>query len=59
MSIYSGNANTSSLASLVTNGTTSQNKAYQTNVSGGMGTVNASKALNLFYRVTPVLSHDD
>ncbi|WP_300555077.1 YDG domain-containing protein, partial [Limnohabitans sp. Rim8] len=56
VALYSGNANSSALATLVTNGDTSQNKAYATNVSGGVGIVNASKALNLFYRVTPSLT---
>ncbi|QJP99853.1 hypothetical protein C798_06305 [Herbaspirillum rubrisubalbicans Os34] len=54
--IYSGNANTQTLAGLVANGTTSQNKGYATNASGGAGVVNTAKALNIFYRVTPTLT---
>jgi len=52
--IYSGNANSSSFAALVTNGATSQNKDYATLANGG--DVNHAAALNLFYRVVPTLA---
>jgi hypothetical protein len=52
--IYSGNANSAAYAALVANGATSQTKTYAT--LAGQGDVNASSALNLFYRVVPSLT---
>jgi filamentous hemagglutinin family protein len=52
--IYSGNANSATLAALVANGATSQTKAYAT--LAGAGAACSSSALNLFYRVAPSLS---
>ncbi|WP_181464959.1 hypothetical protein, partial [Herbaspirillum rubrisubalbicans] len=54
--IYSGNANTQNLSGLVANGSTSQNKGYASNVSSASGVVDATKALNVFYRVSPTLT---
>ena len=51
--IYTGNAN-SSLRTLVTNGTTSLYESYAT--GPGNGSANVSRALNIFDRVSPVLS---
>ena len=56
VAIYSGNADSANLSALVTNGTTSRNKAYATNATGGWGTINPNVALNLFYRVSPQLT---
>jgi hypothetical protein len=52
--IYSGNANSAAYAPLVTNGAISQTKAYAT--LAGEGDVDASSALNLFYRVVPTIA---
>ena len=52
--IYSGNANSAAYAPLVLNGGTRQTKAYAT--LAGEGDVNASSALNLFYRVVPTVA---
>ena len=51
--IYSGNAN-STLQNLVTNGTNSFYESYAT--SAGNGSVNTSRAINIFDRVSPVLT---
>ncbi|NDC40515.1 MAG: hypothetical protein EBZ77_03045 [Chitinophagia bacterium] len=51
---YSGNANTSNLSRFVTNGNTSQQKTYST--AAYNGSVNVSRALNVFYRVSPSLT---
>ena len=52
--LYSGNTNTTNLASLVANATTSQYKNYAT--SAYNGAVNISRSLNIFYRISPVLT---
>ena len=54
VTIYSGNANTSNLSGLVTNGTVRQNKKYAT--AAYTATVNSSSALNVFYRVSPTVN---
>ena len=51
LTIYSGNATTSAYETEIAGSATSLNKGYAT--ASGAGTVDASKTLNVFYRVTP------
>lgn len=51
VAIYSGNATTAAYTAKVPGSVTSLNKAYAT--APGTGMVDASKKLNVFYRVTP------